>query len=293
MEIILHDLQGNYIELVKTVINDGRSVTVRGLDTIEITNATLVFPDPTKHMLPIGVGRGINLKLAAVESLAIVAGVARPDLVLRAAPEFSDVLVDPDFSEMAYGAYGPRLSTQIYTCVELLRDDPLSRQAIAMVWRVADLNHVGDRPCTLSLQFLVRDGRLELHTTMRSNDVWLGTPYDVFNFTQLQQTVARALDLQVGQYVHHATSLHLYTRNLDATRRLRPFTGSGEMPHYDEPSGVTPIPRDDFTGFGGAQYAAHMLLLPPTRDAEIVDAEANRVANPWYARQMAKLQVSV
>ena len=43
-----------------------------------------------------------------------------------------------------------------------------------------------DIPCTLSLQFFLREAsdQLWLHTiaTMRSNDAWLGVPYDTFNF---------------------------------------------------------------------------------------------------------------
>ena len=54
--------------------------------------------------------------------------------------------------------------------------------------------------------------KLELSVFMRSQDVWWGTPYDWFQFTQLQHTAARALDVEVGIYRHTTVSTHIYDR---------------------------------------------------------------------------------
>jgi hypothetical protein len=72
-----------------------------------------------------------------------------------------------------------------------------------------------DIPCTLSIQFFIRDGRLHCVTTMRSNDIWLGLPYDIFCFTCLQRLIAEALKVPTGFYIHQAGSLHLYARNAE------------------------------------------------------------------------------
>jgi thymidylate synthase len=50
---------------------------------------------------------------------------------------------------------------------------------------------------------------------MRSNDIWLGVPYDYFVFTSLQTKMAMELGVDVGEYTHFAGSLHLYKRDLD------------------------------------------------------------------------------
>lgn len=296
MELILNDLQNDYVDLVTTVAR-GQTVNVRGQLTREITNATLVIPDPTRVMLPIRTNRKINLKLAAVETLDIIAGTSHPTLVMRAAPEYGAVLVDP--SDLDYGAYGPRLSAQLQTCVSGLRLDPSTRQAIATIWRPDDLGHVGDRPCTVMLHFLVRDEALELHVTMRSNDVWLGTPYDVFAFTQLQQTVAFSLDRLVGQYVHHATSLHLYERNFNQAGTLEYAPRSIQQICCDaQPRGVRPIAAVSHPverhNFVLLQNTAFMLL----ENAHLTSNESNaefpflddaRWENQWYAGQLEKL----
>ncbi len=53
-------------------------------------------------------------------------------------------------------------------------------------------------PCTTTLQFFVRNERLDMVTTMRSNDAYLGLPHDVFCFTMLQEIIARSLGLDIG-----------------------------------------------------------------------------------------------
>lgn len=120
-----------------------------------------------------------------------------------------------------HGGYGKRLAGQIQDVVCALNDQPNSRQAIIRIWEREDLKHAiardkKDLPCTLTLQFLLRHGHLECHVNMRSNDVWLGTPYDVFCFTTIQKVIAASLGVRVGKYVHSVGSFHLYCRNMQA-----------------------------------------------------------------------------
>ena len=100
---------------------------------------------------------------------------------------------------------------------DILKKDPSSRQAIIHIKEPRDLrvNPTKDVNCTIALQFLIRNGMLHLITTMRSNDVWLGLPYDVFNFTCMQIRMAMELGLNIGMYYHNAGSLHLYKKDVD------------------------------------------------------------------------------
>ena len=45
------------------------------------------------------------------------------------------------------------------------------------------------------MQFFVRSGALHAITHMRSNDIILGSPYDIFFFTMLQEMMAVALEV--------------------------------------------------------------------------------------------------
>jgi thymidylate synthase len=132
---------------------------------------------------------------------------------------------ESDDGQTVYGAYGPRLfsmreNNQIANVVKLLRERPTSRRAVIQLFDAADIAKVHKGiPCTCTLQFMIRDNHLILFTNMRSNDTFIGLPYDVFAFTMLQEIIARALGIDVGPYKHAVGSLHLYERNRKAAQQ--------------------------------------------------------------------------
>ncbi|WP_392338824.1 thymidylate synthase [Loktanella salsilacus] len=116
------------------------------------------------------------------------------------------------------GAYGPRLFNmrgqynQLENIIKVLTKSPGSRRAVIQLFDASDIQErLPEIPCTTTMQFHVRDGKLYLSVTMRSNDAYLGFPHDVFCFTMLQEMVARKLGLELGDYIHHAGSMHIYT----------------------------------------------------------------------------------
>ena len=125
-----------------------------------------------------------------------------------------------------WGAYGPRLFNrhghdQVRTVIDLLGQRQDSRQAVIQIFDAEDIAAAHkDVPCTCTLQFLSRGGRLNMVTTMRSNDVFRGLPHDVFCFTMLQELIARSLSLAVGTYKHVVGSLHVYERDEEACRQF-------------------------------------------------------------------------
>ena len=125
-----------------------------------------------------------------------------------------------------HGGYGPRLfggvnGNQIDYVISKLRAKPASRQAVIQIFDKADVQHQHlDIPCTCTLQFVVREQKLHLITYMRSNDVHLGLPHDVFAFTMIQELIARSVEVEVGTYIHMVGSLHLYEKNREASQRF-------------------------------------------------------------------------
>lgn len=100
---------------------------------------------------------------------------------------------------------------------QILKNDLNSRQAVIHIKEARNTvnNPTKDLNCTIALQFLLRDNKLDLITTMRSNDIWLGLPYDLFNFTCMQIQMAMELGVDVGTYYHNAGSLHLYKKDFE------------------------------------------------------------------------------
>lgn len=141
----------------------------------------------------------------------------------RWAVDSAFVLSDARFNDRK-STLRPEYPTQLHALLDLLKHTPNTRQAVMCQWNGGDLIRAiagdkGDLPCTLSLSFSVRDSKLFLDVTMRSNDVWLGLPYDVFCFTTIQRIVADALSLGYGHYTHHVTSLHVYERDYERAKK--------------------------------------------------------------------------
>jgi|AGTN01.2.fsa_nt_gi Thymidylate synthase len=118
-----------------------------------------------------------------------------------------------------YGAYGKRLFrkdekiNQIQFIVEKLRESPSTRQAVIQIYDAQDLMVTSkDIPCTCTLQFIIRENKLHLFTTMRSNDAFKGFVHDAFSFTMIQEIIARMLDIELGNYNHFVASMHLYDK---------------------------------------------------------------------------------
>jgi thymidylate synthase len=160
--------------------------------------------------------RVINRDFMFREAWWILSGQNRLDLLETHAPSYSKF---SDDGIRLSGAYGPKIVDQIRFVVDTLKHDPYSRQAVINIWR-ENPRPSKDIPCTLSVQFLIRDGYIHTVVNMRSNDVWLGMPYDVFSFTMLTCQVALELggDLQLGMMFHHAGSRHIYFKDSDKAK---------------------------------------------------------------------------
>jgi thymidylate synthase len=125
-----------------------------------------------------------------------------------------------------FGGYGPRLfglrgNDQIEQVTRLLRGNPQSRRAAVQLFEAGDLaEYHADIPCTCTLQFMIRNERLDMLTYMRSNDVYLGMPHDIFCFTMMQELLARSLSVEIGNYKHMVGSLHLYDEKQELAQQF-------------------------------------------------------------------------
>lgn len=212
--------------IVKKILDDGDEIDARlGYRVKEVLSygATLSSIDQT---FLLNKRRRLSPAYACAEFLWYLSMTDDIEMIQAYAPQYHK------FAEngVAFGAYGDRwkndvegVKNQIELLIEHLQRDPASRQAVVTMWNANDLPHAiakdhADLPCTLGLQFLIRNNKLHLVTTMRSNDAWLGTPYDVFAFTCLQWLVASVLNVEPGSYTHQVGSMHLYEKNWTAAR---------------------------------------------------------------------------
>lgn len=153
-----------------------------------------------------------------------------------------------DNGETLYGAYGKRIfdnnANQFKNAFEKLKSSPHTKHAIIQIFKPEDIfTNTKDLPCTICLQFFIRDNKLELYTMMRSNDVIMGFTHDVFCFTFIQEIMARKLGCELGTYNHYVTSLHLYD---DSKKKAINYLKEGQYPSKYEMPEMPGENIDDF-----------------------------------------------
>lgn len=203
-----------WLSLISDVSLNGRSYSPRGLPVREILNNTVMVD--MCHPVVLTKKRKLSYRFMAAEAWWILAGRQDVESIgkhCKAIKNFSDD------GETFFGAYGPKIAKQIDYVVETLKRDRDTRQAVLTIWR-ENPPITKDVPCTVAVQWLIRDGLLHCIDTMRSSDVWLGFPYDVFNFSMLSWQILEelrdsGLDLQLGTLYLNAGSHHIYEKDLE------------------------------------------------------------------------------
>ena len=184
--------------------------------------------------------RNNDIAAQCAETLWVLAGRNDIEFLSRYLPRAKDF---SDDGKTWRAGYGPRLRNfypggehwtgndtvlqsdnidQVKFVVNELKLNQNSRRAViglfdpkADVWALHETKEgTKDFPCTQSLSFMVRDGKLDLTVFIRSNDlIWGWSGVNVFEFTVLQEVVAGMLDLPVGAYYMISNNLHVYERH--------------------------------------------------------------------------------
>lgn len=168
-------------------------------------------------------------------------GSANTEQIVYYIPQYAKQDVDGSI----FGGYGPRLFDfdgvdQVKYVIGLLRANPSSRRAVIQLFDHDDVTERrSEVPCTCTLQYLLRAGKLHAVTYMRSNDVYWGMPHDVFCFTMLQELIARSLSVELGSYHHLVGSLHLYD---DKVPQAQTFVDEG---WHSTTAAMPPMPSGD------------------------------------------------
>lgn len=209
-----------WLTLLWRLLGFGRPAAPRKRDTHELLACKTTI-DMTRPVVT-APGRRLGYRFMPAEAAWILSGDNR---VATIAPFSKQIATFSDDGERFFGAYGPRIVDQIGYVLKTLRRDPSSRQAVMTIWREQP-GDTRDVPCTVAIQWLIRDAALNAVATMRSSDAWLGWPYDVFNFSMLSAYLARHLqltglpDLRLGQLSLVAGSQHLYAVNHAAAETI-------------------------------------------------------------------------
>ncbi len=219
-----------YRMLHRSLMMTGIKSKPRNMGISELLNCSLILTNPRNRLLSSHV-RKHNYNYACGEFFWYLRGSRSLEEImfyLKRMKDYSDdgVTLNSGYGERMFGHHKD-FPNQWKNVVENLVADPDSRQGVITVHYQHDLDKPSkDVPCTLNMQFFIRNEQLHLILRMRSNDSYMGLIYDVFSFTLFQEMMLNELNtifkepLKMGTYVHNSGSMHLYDRDLEGAKKV-------------------------------------------------------------------------
>ncbi len=163
--------------------------------------------------------RKMYFKTAAAEVSWMLSGSKSIDWITKYT-KIWDAFADEDNN--IDSAYGHRWSKafgidQVQNILTKLEVDPTSRQQVLLSWdpRTDNVIRTPNIPCPLMAIFNIIDGKLNCHLTLRSNDLYLGLPYDMMMYTILSNLMANSLKIEVGELFYSIAHAHIYSNQYD------------------------------------------------------------------------------
>jgi len=192
-----------------------KTIGAKGRVSFEVLNHTLIFDMrwPIVYSKP-----NTSWLYMAAEPMWVIFGSNKLSLfpeIARIQGPYSDNGIS------TYGAYGPQYKRQKNYIIDILNKDRNTRQAVMGIWR-KNPQAMKDIPCTVSLQWVIRNGSIHTIVSMRSSDAGMGLPYDMLTFVCMTAEIAAQLQepVDLGKCWITAGSRHIYEDQWDKLEGL-------------------------------------------------------------------------
>ena len=146
--------------------------------------------------------------------------------------ELEDVFFKKEASSVYYYTYGARIFNYSNTknqvddyVIPLLKKNPNTRRGIIILYHplIDSAIELKESPSLLSIYFKITDDKLAVSTLIRSNDMFIGWPANVYQIFLLQKYVAEQLNISMGSMTTISHSAHIfkeYQQEVDEILRL-------------------------------------------------------------------------
>lgn len=157
---------------------------------------------------------------------------------------------------------------QINYVLEELKNNPFSRRIMVSAWNPSQMDQMALPPCHYSFQFYVEEENneryLSCHFIMRSNDVFLGLPFNILSYAVLTYIIALKVDMKPKKLVYSVSDTHIYKTHIQqiqdqSSRHPRPLPKLELNPDIKNKD-FKDITIDDFDIIG---YYPHPMIKAP------------------------------
>lgn len=223
--------------IISDVNENGIESSPRGMLIKEINNFSYVL-DPYQRFMNYK-SRKLNVDYIKYEFLWYLRGMPGDTSICDHAKMWRGLVNEDGTINSNYGQYifGDQMQF-LRVSNELLRDKDSRRASIIILKHDHLESDTKDVPCTYSINFRIRQGRLDMTVHMRSQDAIFGMGNDAPAFSFVHEMMYHHLkeyykDLVYGKYFHFADSFHIYERHFEMMKFIS--SGQDQFMHVDCP----------------------------------------------------------
>lgn len=146
--------------------------------------------------------------------------------------EFETAISNDSYFARTWGNLGPVYGRQwrdvggidqLAEARKLIVEDPDSRRIIVNSWNVSQIPRMlasGLPPCHCFYQFNCTGRRLDMALYIRSNDLFLGAPFNIAQYALLLELMAHSTDRDAGTLTYFIGDAHVYQNHLDQAKEM-------------------------------------------------------------------------
>jgi len=127
--------------------------------------------------------------------------------------ELIDGILDFKINEGWDYTYHERFSKYLPFVIGELKRNRESRRAVISIRDNDKDSHSNDPACMQSIQYFIRNNKLDCLILFRSNDLPEAFYFNAFALIMLQEKVAKELGVETGTYTHRSNSMHCYEKD--------------------------------------------------------------------------------
>lgn len=211
--------EAELIHLYKALSQQGKWTNPRGERTLEIENFSYTC-NPFVRFNSFE-GRNFNMTYLKREMAWYIKADPHDLSIADHAAQWGKIVLNgklnSNYGSYWFGPHGVRFIQRILT------KDPMSRRAVIPMYG-SDVDHMDleakDVPCTIAIEFRLREGKLNMRAIMRSQDILWGMANDLPTFSFLQEIVAQLLTVEVGALTISVGSFHVYESRMSMFKAI-------------------------------------------------------------------------
>ena len=218
------DFEQAFLSINEEIItNPEYRSTSRLGDMLEIQSLTYVVADPTTYKFTNeNIGR-LNYDYADKFYLWMVSGSTDNESLLKDYPNIARFMEKPKSLDLPANFntfYGPRILEQLPHIIKELKNNPDTRRAVISILDKSDSllldkpDETLEFPCCDSATFSIREGKLNIHLHMRSQNMGQVLKLDMYLWGRFQTQIAEELGLPVGKFTSTVVSAHVFEKDI-------------------------------------------------------------------------------